>query len=132
MRTMKRILNGRLKQFSVSMENRPGTLADLCERLASQGINIKAISADGDGIKIVTSDEQTTRDVLSRARLLFEEIEVLQIKLLDRPGELAKISRLLAREKVNIDAVYLLGGDGETTDIILRVNNIMGALKILK
>lgn len=128
---MKRILNGRLKQFKVSMDNRPGSLADLCEKLAAGGVNIKAIATDADGVRVVTSDESTTRGVLNRSKFLFDEAEVLQLKLLDRPGELAKISRMLANEKINIDLVYLLGGNGENTDIIIKVNDTEGALKVL-
>ena len=128
---MKRILNGRLKQFTVSIENKPGALADLCEKLANGGVNIKAIATDAEGVRVVTSDESTTKNALAKHKYLFDEAEVLQLKLLDRPGELAKISRMLANEKVNLDHVYFVGGNGETTDIIIKVSDTAGALKVL-
>ena len=128
---MKRILNGKLKQFNITMNNKPGALADLCEKLANGGVNIKAIATDAEGVRVVTSDEQTTRNLLTKAKHLFDEDDVLQLKLLDRPGELAKISRMLANEKINIDHVYLLGGNGENTDIIIKVSDTTGALKVL-
>ena len=84
-----------------------------------------------DGVRVVTSDENTTKNTLAKHKYLFEEAEVLQLKLLDRPGELAKISRILANERVNLDHVYLLGGNGETTDIIIKVSDTAGALKVL-
>jgi hypothetical protein len=95
-------------------------------------VNIKAIATNGGhSARLVTSDETTTREVLTKARLPWSEADVLQIRLTDRPGELAKISRMLAKERVNIDSVYLLGATGEWTDLVLKVNDTAGALKVL-
>ncbi len=128
---LKRTVTGRLKEFEVYIDNKPGTLADLSELLSQRAVNIKAISTNSNSVKLVTSDETTTREVLSRARLLWNEADVLQLRLIDRPGELAKISRMLAREKVNIDSIYLLGGTGEFTDLVLRVSDVNGAIRVL-
>lgn len=129
---MKRVISGKYKEFEVLIENRIGALANLCELLASNGVNIKAISTDGgSGVKLVTSDERTTRELLSKARVYFEEADVLALKLLDRPGELAKVARMLAKAGINIESVYLLGGDGEKKDIIIKVSNLEQAKKVL-
>jgi len=130
---MKRVFSGRFKEFDVELENRVGALADLCELLSSNAVNIKAISTDGGtGVRLVTSDERTTREVLQKGKFLFNEADVIALKLLDRPGELAKVARLLAKQKVNINSVYLLGGDGEKKDIILKVSDISAALRALR
>lgn len=130
---MKRVVNGRFKEFDIALEDKVGALADVCDMLAQNGVNIKAISADGGrGVRLVTSDEKTTHDILQKAKLVFSESDVVSLQLLDRPGELAKVSRLLAREKVNIQSAYMLGGNGETKDMILKVSNVSDALKALR
>ena len=130
---MKRVVNGKFKEFDISLEDRVGALADLCEALSKHGVNIKAISADGGkGVRLVTSDERTTRDILQRKKLLFDESDVISLRLLDRPGELAKISRLLAKGRVNIHSTYMLGGNGEMKDMILKVSHVGDALKALR
>ena len=130
---MKRVVNGRFKEFDIPLEDRVGALAEVCEALAQNGVNIKAISADGgSGVRLVTSDEKTTRDLLMKAKLFFSEYDVISLKLLDRPGELSKIARILANAKVNIHSAYMLGGDGETKDMILKVNNVSDAMKALQ
>ncbi|MEM5814597.1 MAG: hypothetical protein QXD77_02170 [Candidatus Aenigmatarchaeota archaeon] len=130
---MKRVVNGKFKEFDIALEDRVGALADVCEMLATNGVNIKAISADGGrGVRLVTSDEKTTRNLLEKAKLLFNESDVISLELLDRPGELAKVSRLLAKEKVNIQSAYMLGGNGEMKDMILKVSDVSGALKALR
>ncbi len=130
---MKRVVNGKFKEFDIALEDKVGALADVCDMLAQNGVNIKAISADGGrGVRLVTSDDKTTRDLLQKAKLIFNESDVVSLQLLDRPGELAKVSRLLAREKVNIQSAYMLGGNGETKDMILKVSNVSDALKALR
>jgi hypothetical protein len=129
---LKRVVTGRLKEFDVSLENRPGSLADLCDMMAQAAVNIKAIATNGGhSARLVTSDETTTREVLTKARLPWSEADVLQIRLTDRPGELAKISRMLAKEKINVDSVYLLGATGEWTDLVLKVSDTANAMKVL-
>lgn len=130
---MKRVVTGKFKEFDVSLEDRVGALADLCEVLSKSGVNIKAISADGGrGVRLVTSDERTTRGLLQRGKFLYDEADVISLQLLDRPGELAKISRMLAKEKVNIHSAYMLGGNGQTKDMILKVSNTGAALRALR
>jgi len=130
---MKRVVNGKFKEFDIALEDRVGALADVCDMLAQNGVNIKAISADGGrGVRLVTSDDKTTRDLLQKAKLIFNESDVVSLQLLDRPGELAKVSRLLAKERVNIQSAYMLGGNGETKDMILKVSNVSDALKALR
>ncbi|MEM5804616.1 MAG: hypothetical protein QXU82_02080 [Candidatus Aenigmatarchaeota archaeon] len=131
---MRRIMSGRLKQFDIEIEDRVGSLADLCEILSLNAINIRAITTNGNGtVKIVTGDEVTTRNALSKAKLLFAENDIMALKLLDRPGELAKITRVLANQKINIRSVYLLGKDPvrKETEVALQVSDIGAAAKVL-
>jgi len=117
----------------VEVDDKLGALANLCELIASNAINIKAIATNGSGcVKIVTEDEATTREALKKAKLLFSENDIMGLRLLDRPGELSKIARILANAKVNIHSAYMLGGNGETKDMILKVSNVTDALKALR
>ena len=133
---MKNIIRGKLKQFDVALKNQPGTLADLAELLANSGVNIKAIATEnsdnGAGkAKLVTEDEKTTRTALERGRFPFVESEILHIGLIDRPGELAKIARMLAKTKVNIDSIFILGKENGETAVAMKVSDLNIAKKIL-
>ncbi len=133
---MKNIIRGKLKQFDVALKNQPGTLADLAELLANSGVNIKAIATENSdaGVgkaKLVTEDEKTTRAALERGRFPFVETEILHISLLDRPGELAKIARMLAKTKVNIDSIFILGKENGETSVGMKVSDLNAAKRIL-
>jgi len=130
---LKRVVTGTLTEFDITVPNKPGALADLAEQLAADAVNIKSISTSGtDTIRLVTSDESTTRKVLTKAKLPWTESEILQVRLLNRPGELAKIARMLSREKINLDSVYILYGGEEFTDLAVKASNPAKAMQVLR
>ena len=87
-------------EFVVNMENRPGRLAALTEALAASGVNIEALTAyghDGEGtVRLIVSDAPITRRVLDDAGLQHHELPVLTAVLPHRPGELARLTRVIA------------------------------------
>lgn len=125
-----------LKEFDVYVQNRPGELAKICELLGNQGVNIKAVASERGGekplIRVVTDDEATTKSALSRQGIAFDQREVVSVRMLDRPGELGKMARKLARGMVNVEAIYILGKEGGSTDIALTVDDPKKAAGLLK
>jgi hypothetical protein len=114
------------------MENRPGRLAALTEALAAFGVNIEALTAyghDGDGtVRLITSDAATTRRVLDEAALQHHENTVLTVLLPHRPGELARLTRLIADIGVNIDAIYVLRANSDGVEFAISVDQPETAL----
>ena len=125
-----------MKQFDVVVQNKLGALAEVCDVLARNAINIKAIATEvrnGSGVvKLITEDHQTTKDTLKRSGFRFDEAEIFSVRLPDRPGELAKAAKLLTRARVNIESVFLLGSDGEFKDIAFKVSDMGKAREVLK
>jgi len=125
-----------LKEFDVYVQNKPGELAKVCEMLGNQGVNIKAIASeralDRPMIKIVTDDEMTAKAALARSGILFDLRDVVAVKMPDRPGELGRTARKLARAMVNVDSIYILGRDGSNTVIAFTVDNVQKAESALK
>ncbi|MGQ9588534.1 MAG: ACT domain-containing protein [Thermoplasmata archaeon] len=125
-----------MKEFDVYVQNRPGELAKVCEILGNYGVNIRAIASESGSekpmIKIVTDDEATTKAALSRSGIRFDLREVVAVKMPDRPGELGKIARKLARLMVNVESIYILGKGAGMTEIALTVDDIQKAENALK
>lgn len=115
-----------MTEFVVRMENRPGRLASLTEALAAFGVNIEALAAygtNGEGtVRLIVDDAITTRRVLHDAALHHEENTVLTATLPDRPGELARLTRLLADAAVNIDAIYVLRSNSEGIEFAISID----------
>lgn len=121
-----------MTEFIVDMENRPGRLAALTEALAAFDVNIEALTAyghNGEGtVRLITSDAPTTRRVLDEAALNFEEHTVLTVLLPHRPGELARLTRMLADAGVNIDALYVMRANSDGIELAISVDQPMSAL----
>lgn len=125
-----------MKEFDVFVQNKPGELAKVCEALGINGVNIRAIASereqDQPQIRIVTDDEATTRSALKRAGIQFDLKDVLVIKLSDKPGELGKMARRLAKAMVNVDSIYILSKEDGVTEMAITVDNMKKAQTALK
>ena len=115
-----------MTEFTVHLSNRPGSLADLAERLAGAGINIEALAAIGfdetGTVRLIVDDESTTRRVLDHHGIRFEERRVIISMIPDRPGSVASMTRQLANSGVNIDAMYLLRSTPEGLEFAVAVD----------
>ena len=88
------------RQLALFLDNRPGMLAEVCDVLAAEKINIYAISTsdtvDHSVIRMVVSDPDRAVRVFEEHSTLVIDDEVLMIEGGNRPGSLADISRRLA------------------------------------
>lgn len=113
-------------EFIVWMANRPGMLASLAEVLGQAGVNIEALTAvglDGEGvIRLIPDDAGLARRALRDAGLSFEERQILNTSLPNRPGELGRLCRSLAAAGVNIEALYLLRASPDDQDLAIAVD----------
>ena len=122
------------KEFSVKLQDKSGELARVTETLEKDGVNIRTISTEPHAgvVRIVTSDPEKSRQSLKRSGMEFSERNLLVAKLEDRPGELARVSRALAKEGINIDAAYMLDKDSKHVHVALAVSDEDKARNILK
>ena len=123
-----------MRQFEILINDRPGELAKVTDALAMNGVNIMAIASErceNPIIRIVTDDEQSTRSALKKANMKFKENELIVIELQDRPGELSKMAKKLAKSGVNVESIHILSKGTSTTSIALVVDNYKKASEIL-
>lgn len=108
----------------------------MTEALSTHAVNIKAISSEGGSekafLRIITGDVSTTEKALKNAGLGYDLNEILDLELMDRPGELAKVARRLARAGVNVESIYILGSKGGKTQIAMTVNDLEKARAALR
>jgi len=124
-------------QFSVTLPNRPGALAHLCQKLAATDVNLRAISVvettEQSVVRFVAQDANRARRVLTDESLPFGESEVLVVAMPDKPGALGEAAGRLAKAKININYVYSGVGKGKgTATVVFGVSEISRAAAILK
>jgi hypothetical protein len=127
-----------IKQVSVNLENVPGTLMDISERLGIEGINIRAISvAEADkasAVRFVTDNPIKTVNVLRSNGYAVVETDVIAVEVPDHPGGLLAVLKPLKASKINVAYLYPFLGRGESDQaiIILAVDKTKEAIAVLK
>ncbi len=110
------------KEFTVQMEDRPGTLGKFSRALADRGVNILAFqSFPSEGkslVRLVVDNPTTAKTVIEGQRLTHTEAEVAQIKLPHRPGELARAASRLGEANININYAYVGIEPGTNTPLL--------------
>jgi hypothetical protein len=98
------------KELTIRMDNRPGSLGTVCRALANRGVNIMAfqsIPSQQTILVCIVSDNPTTaQSVLDQEGIVYTETEVVQVKLANQPGELARAASKLAEANINIKYAY--------------------------
>ncbi len=125
------------RQLSIFLNNKPGTLAEVCDALAEQKLNIYALSisdtTDHSVVRMVVSDAQKASYLLEERGVLVVENNVLMIENANKPGTLAGIAHALARAKINIEYAYLATSPKSKTGLaVFRVSDTKKAVKVLQ
>ena len=101
-----------MRNLAIRLENRPGALAEMGEALGSAGVSVEGGGAfvfDGQGIAhFLFDDTAAARKALEEKGIeVLADREVLVQRLRqDQPGQLGRISRLMAQAGVNIEVIY--------------------------
>ena len=130
-----------IRQLSVFVENKQGSLHDITDALAKANINLRSMCvADTSNygiVRIIADDPEKAK------ALLDEQGQAANIRLVnafavpDQPGGLAKVLNILEGKSVNIEYMYALitsedgkaysvmrTGNTDETDEILKANGI--------
>jgi hypothetical protein len=124
------------KELTIHLEDRPGTLGKVCRSLAERGVNIVAFqsvpSERNSLVRFVVDNSATAKSVLDNQGLSYTEADVAQVKLPNRPGELARVASQLGEANININYAY--GGIDPMTNaplLIFGVREVEQATVIL-
>lgn len=100
----------KLKQISLFLENKPGSLTIPCRLLAQAGINILTLSlADTQQfgiLRLIVRDWEKAKTVLEQGGCVAKLTEVVAVEVPDRPGGLHEILEIVEQEGINVEYMY--------------------------
>ena len=104
-----------IKQISVFLENKPGTLLKMTGVLAENKIDMRALSLaetkDFGIVRLIVDDVYTASTVLKDRNFISILTDVVGVLIPDEPGGLDKVLRVLAGASINVEYMYaFLGG----------------------
>lgn len=113
-----------MKEITVVAQNRIGMLASIAEALGARGVNIEAISAyatDNKAIfRIITTDPDSAKHALKDLQVDVFDSDVVIVDLINRPGELGKITRKLANAMIDLESVYIISKEKNYTTVAIK------------
>ena len=135
-----------IKQISVFLENRPGTLADATETLSKGGVNLRALCVadthDFGILRLIADDHDTAAKtgaqaalaVLKEAGYATTSTEVLAAVIPDDPGSMSRVLRGLAEAGISVEYTYAFLAEKVDSGavVVLRVDDVELAARTLQ
>jgi hypothetical protein len=126
----------KVKEYTVTIEDKPGALGKCFLALAERGVNILAFQSyveEGESLaRLLVDDPASAKAVLGGLRMIFEETEVAVVRLAHRPGELGRAASRLGEKQINIDYSYCGLEPGSTRALVVfGVDNLTRAAILL-
>ena len=109
-----------MNEFRINMSDEPGSLAEHCEAIASEDVNILAIVAiagESASAAILTDNADSTASALDRMGADYSVAELKSAKLEHKPGSLAAFTRGMGNSGVNLRSLYVMSIDGDSATI---------------
>ena len=109
-----------MNEFRINMSDEPGALAEHCEAIASEDVNILAIVAiagESASAAILTDNADATASALDRMGADYSVSELKSAKLEHKPGSLAAFTRGMGNSGVNLRSLYVMSIDGDSATI---------------
>lgn len=117
-----------IKQLTVFVENKQGTIVSVTDTLSKHNINLRALSIaeteDFGILRLIVNDEETAEKVLRDEGYLIKITEIVGVKIGDAPGKLSEALNVLDKNKINIEYLYAFMARTEKhAYVVIRVEN---------
>ena len=126
-----------LKQLTIFVENKQGTLVDITDILAKNNVNMRALSIadtqDFGILRLIVDNNDVATKALQDAGYLIKMTDVVGVKIGDQPGKLSKALEVLDEAEINMEYLYAFMARTEKhAYVVLRVADNDAAEKALK
>jgi len=125
-----------MRDFVLHLTHRPGELARVANALSRKGVNLKSVAGMGINsqgvLRILPDDIEAARSAFQESNIRFEESELVTVLLENKAGELADVAAKLANAGLNLQAVYVVGLEGDLVELAFAVDDVRKAKKALE
>ncbi len=117
-----------IRQISVFVENKKGSLVKITDALARESVDLRAMSIadtqDFGILRLIVSDTDKAVEILRSENCIVSVNEVVGVRLRNQPGALATVVRLLSDKDINIEYMYAFNGaTPHHAYLVLRVDD---------
>ena len=124
------------KEFTVTIEDKPGALGKCFQALAARGVNILAFQSYVEEreslVRFLVDNPDAARSLLGSLRMIFEEMDVAVVRMAHRPGSLGRAAARLGEGQINVDYSYCGIEPGKSTVLLVfGVDSVTKASNLL-
>ncbi len=117
-----------IKQLTVFIQNKKGTVVSVTDILARNNINLRALSIaetqDIGILRLIVNDEKAAEKVLAENGYLIKVLDVVGVKIGDAPGKLTAALDVLDKADINVEYLYAFMARTEKhAYVVLRVED---------
>ena len=117
-----------IRQLTVFVENKKGTMVSVTDTLSKSNVNIRALSIaetkDFGILRLIVNDEEAAIKALEAKDYLVKSINVVGVKIGDAPGKLTTALDVLDKANINVEYLYAFMARTEKhAYVVLRVED---------
>ncbi len=124
-----------LKQLSVFLENKPGTLEQALKTLKDNNINIVALSlADTSEfglLRLIVDKPDEGKQALKSRGCTSMINDVLMIRLQQRVGFLEELMEVISKDGINVEYMYAASSESDSAEMIIKTSDLPATVEVL-
>ena len=113
----------KVKQLTVTLENRPGAVSEIAKTLGNARVNILALLGTAQGtsgvLELVVDDARRAKKALDEVGLMYQENSALEYELPNKLGSLVQCLERLAAKGVNLNSVCATTSKGGKNAVLV-------------
>jgi len=127
----------KIKQLSIFLQNRMGSLSKPLEVLSENGINIRAMcmadTSEFGILRLVVDNPLKGKEVLEESNFLVKITEIIGVEMNDTPGGLTDVLKVIKDNQIDLEYLYAFTHDKVNKAILLlHADDIDNLIKVLE
>lgn len=111
------------KQFTISVQNRPGVVLEIAKALGDAKVNILSLLGTAQGttgtVQLIAENARGAKKALDAAKINYQEAPAEQYDLANKPGALAQCLKQLAAKGVNLSSIHATAAKGGKKAVVV-------------
>lgn len=127
----------KIKQLSIFLQNRMGSLSKPLEVLSDANVNIRAMcmadTSEFGILRLVVDNPQKGKEALEKNNFLVKITDIIGVEMNDSPGGLTSILKIIKASEIDLEYLYAFTHDKKGKAILLlhadKLDELVSALK---
>jgi len=111
------------KQFTITIQNQPGAVAEIAKTLGNSKVNILALLGTAQGtsgtVQLVVENAAHAKKALDSAKIVYQETAAEECELPNKPGALSQYLEKLKAKGVNLQSICATATKGGKKAVVV-------------